>query len=42
MDVENMKKIIDKGFKREQREERKKNMTENEKLRRAFLHQLWR
>lgn len=37
MDVKNMKKIIGKAFEREQRKERKKNMTENEKLRRAFL-----
>lgn len=37
MDVKNMKKIIGKAFEREQRKERKKNMTENEKLRRAFI-----
>ena len=37
MDVKNMKRIIRKAFKREQKRLRKENMTESEKLRRAFI-----
>lgn len=37
MDLKNMKRIISKAMKEEKKRLRKENMTENEKLRRAFI-----